>query len=231
MKVNVHFFALYRERAGRSQLTLDMGDGSTVCELVDEIRRLFPDLAPPSVDIVTAVNTEYARGETPLSDGDDVALIPPVSGGSSMIEITHDALKPEEITARVRRDTNGAVVTFLGTTRLFAEGKKVLRLEYEAYEEMALKELEKVRLEVASRWGIDDIAISHRIGLVDIGEISLVVAVASPHRKEAFQACHQAVDILKERVPIWKKEFFEGGHHWVACEDHEQATAEPVGEV
>ena len=96
---------------------------------------------------------------------------------------------------------------------------------------MALKEMEKVRLEVASRWGLDDIAIAHRIGLVDIGEISLVIAVASPHRKEAFHACHEAVDLLKEKVPIWKKEFFEDGEHWVACEDHEHHAAQPVGEV
>jgi molybdopterin synthase catalytic subunit len=130
-------------------------------------------------------------------------------------------LNPEEITARVRKDTNGAVVTFLGTTRLFAEGRRVVRLEYEAYEEMALKEMEKVRLEVASQWDLEDIAIAHRIGVVDIGEISLVIAVASPHRKEAFRACHQAVDLLKETVPIWKKELFEDGEHWVACEDHE----------
>ena len=221
MKIAVRFFALYRERAGRGRITVDLGDGSTVHHLVNEVRRLYPDLAPPTVEIVAAVNAEYARGETPLSDGDEVALIPPVSGGEGMIEITRQPLNPEEITARVRKDTNGAVVTFLGTTRLFAEGRRVVRLEYEAYEEMALKEMEKVRLEVASQWDLEDIAIAHRIGVVDIGEISLVIAVASPHRKEAFRACHQAVDLLKETVPIWKKELFEDGEHWVACEDHE----------
>ena len=225
MKITVRFFALYRERAGRRVNTVELDGGSTVSQLVDEVRRLFPDLAPPTVDIVAAVNAEYARGETILSDGDEVALIPPVSGGEGMNEITRHPLNPEEITARVRKDTNGAVVTFLGTTRLFAEGRKVVRLEYEAYEEMALKEMEKVRLEVTSRWGLEDIAIAHRIGVVDIGEISLVIAVASPHRKEAFLACHQAVDLLKETVPIWKKEFFEDGEHWVACEEHEQSSS------
>ena len=145
-----------------------------------------------------------------------------------MIEITRQPLKPEEITAKVRKDTNGAVVTFLGVTRLFAEGKKVLHLEYEAYEEMALKEMEKIRQEIQSEWNIEDIAIAHRIGRVDIGEISLVVAVASPHRKEAFNACHRAVDRLKETVPIWKKELFEDGYHWVACEEHEQPVSQEV---
>jgi molybdopterin synthase catalytic subunit len=221
LEIMVRFFALYRERAGRGRITVDLGGGSTVRDLVDEVRRLFPELAPPTVEIVAAVNAEYAGGETPLSDGDEVALIPPVSGGEGMIEITRHPLDPEAITARVRRDTNGAVVTFLGATRLFAEGRKVVRLEYEAYEEMALREMEKVRQQVSSQWGLEDIAISHRIGVVDIGEISLVIAVASPHRKEAFLACHQAVDLLKETVPIWKKELFEDGEHWVACEDHE----------
>ena len=225
MEITVRLFALYRERAGRDRLSLKLEPGATVGLLVDEVRSRYPGLAPPAVDIVAAVNAEYAGPDLVLLEGDEVALIPPVSGGEDMddgmIRITHEPLVPEEVTAAVRRDTNGAVVTFLGTTRLFAEGKKVVRLEYEAYEEMALAELRKIRREICSEWTIEDVAISHRIGRVDIGEISLVVAVASPHRKEAFLACHEMVDRLKERVPIWKKELFEDGYHWVACEDHE----------
>jgi molybdopterin synthase catalytic subunit len=143
-----------------------------------------------------------------------------------MIEITYQPLDPERITREVRRDTNGAVVTFLGTTRVFSEGKRVVKLEYEAYEEMALKKLEEVRQEMRAEFGIDDVAIAHRIGPVDIGQISLVVAVASPHRKEAFLACHKVVDRVKEIVPIWKKEVFEDGSRWVACEDHEFSPVE-----
>jgi molybdopterin synthase catalytic subunit len=143
-----------------------------------------------------------------------------------MIEITYQPLDPERITSEVRRDTNGAVVTFLGTTRVFSEGKRVVKLEYEAYEEMALKKLEEVRQEMRAEFGIDDVAIAHRIGPVDIGQISLVVAVASPHRKEAFLACHKVVDRVKEIVPIWKKEVFEDGSRWVACEDHEFSPVE-----
>ncbi len=144
-----------------------------------------------------------------------------------MIKITYDSLDPEQITNQVRQDTNGAVVTFLGTTRIFSEGKRVIKLEYEAYEEMALKKLEEIRQEMRAEFGIEDVAIAHRIGPVDIGQISLVVAVASPHRKEAFLACHKIVDRVKEVVPIWKKEVFEDGSRWVACEDHEFApTAE-----
>lgn len=145
---------------------------------------------------------------------------------SDMILITDRALNPEEFTKRVRRDTNGAVVTFLGTTRDTFEGRRVIRLEYEAYEEMAYKKLEEIRQELRVEFGVEDVAIAHRIGVVDIGQISLVVAVASPHRSEAFYACHEAVNRLKHIVPIWKKEFYEGGEHWVACEDHEFAGHE-----
>lgn len=143
-----------------------------------------------------------------------------------LVEITAIPLDPEQITAKVRKDTNGAVVTFLGTTRLFSEGKRVVKLEYEAYEEMALKKLEEIRQEMMAEFGIEDIAISHRIGPVDIGQISLVVVVASPHRREAFFACHKIVDRVKEIVPIWKKEVFEDGSRWVACENHEFTPAE-----
>lgn len=140
-----------------------------------------------------------------------------------MIEITYQPLDPDRITAEVRQDTNGAVVTFLGTTRDYSEGKRVVKLEYEAYEDMALKKLEEIRQEMRAEFEVEDIAIAHRIGPVDIGQISLVVAVASPHRKEAFFACHQVVDRIKEIVPIWKKEVFEDGSRWVACQDHEFA--------
>ena len=138
-----------------------------------------------------------------------------------MIELTAEKLDPEKVTAKVRRDSNGAVVTFLGTTRDNFEGKRVLTLEYEAFDEMALKKLEEVRQELIAEFGLDDLAISHRTGAVAIGEISLVVAVGSPHRKDAFYACHKAVDRIKEVVPIWKKEVYEDGSRWVACEDHE----------
>ena len=143
-----------------------------------------------------------------------------------MIELTPNPLNPEKITSQVRRDSNGAVVTFLGATRNNFQGKEVLTLEYEAYEEMALKKLGEVREEVQAQFNLEDIAISHRIGTVPIGEISLVVAIGSPHRKEAFEACGKAVDRIKEMVPIWKKEVYQDGSRWVACEDHEFPSPE-----
>ena len=138
-----------------------------------------------------------------------------------MIELTENILDPERITAQVRRDTNGSVITFLGTTRDNFEGKTVLTLEYEAFDEMAVKKLKEVRMELMAEFGIEEVAISHRIGTVGIGEISLVVAIGSPHRKEGFKACQEAVDRIKEVVPIWKKEIYQDGSRWVACEDHE----------
>ena len=138
-----------------------------------------------------------------------------------MIELTEDILDPEKVTALVRQDSNGSVITFLGTTRNNFEGKTVLTLEYEAFDEMAVKKLEEVRQELIAEFGLEEVAISHRIGTVGIGEISLVVAIGSPHRKEGFQACQKAVDRIKEVVPIWKKEIYQDGSRWVACEDHE----------
>ncbi|HCP24300.1 MAG TPA: hypothetical protein DIT90_09295 [Dehalococcoidia bacterium] len=146
-----------------------------------------------------------------------------------MIELTETPLDPEKITGQVRRDSNGAVVTFLGTTRDNFEGKQVVTLEYEAFDEMAVKKLEEVRQEMMAEFGLEQVAISHRVGTVGIGEISLVIAVGSPHRKEAFYACHKAVDRIKEVVPIWKKEVYQDGSRWVACEDHEFSPAESHG--
>ena len=132
-----------------------------------------------------------------------------------MIEITFEPLQPEAITASVKSSSNGAVVTFLGTTRDASEGRNVLHLEYEAYRPMADKKLAEIAQEVRQRWGIEDVTIAHRLGRLEVGEISLVVAVASPHRKEAFAACQHAVDRIKQTVPIWKKEYFEDGEVWV----------------
>ena len=141
-----------------------------------------------------------------------------------MIELTAHPLDPDQFTSAVRRSTNGAVVTFLGTTRDNFDGKRVLTLEYEAFDEMAVKKLVEVRQELLAEFGLDEIAIGHRTGTVGIGEISLVVAVGSPHRKAGFDACHKAVDRIKEVVPIWKKEVYADGSRWVACEDHEFAA-------
>ena len=142
-----------------------------------------------------------------------------------MIEITHEPLDPESVTARVRKDTNGAVATFLGTTRSSTGDRKVLHLEYEAYRPMADAKLAEIVEEMLDRWSVD-VAISHRLGRLEIGDISLVVAVASPHRKDAFAACQYSVDRIKQLVPIWKKEFFEGGEVWVGSQEDSPGRAQ-----
>ena len=141
-----------------------------------------------------------------------------------MIKITSEPLDPEEITAQVRKDSNGAVITFLGTTRDFSEGRDVEYLEYEAYQPMAENTLRQIADELREKWDIDDFAVAHRVGRVDIGEISLVVALASPHRREAFEAGAYIVDRIKQIVPIWKKEVFEGGEVWVGSEGESAAA-------
>ena len=146
-----------------------------------------------------------------------------------MIQMTDDRLDPEAITARVKRQTNGAVVTFLGTTRSVTGDRNVLHLEYEAYRPMADKVLAQIVQEMEERWSVQDVAIVHRLGRLEIEETSLVVAVASPHRREAFAACQYAVDRIKQTVPIWKKEFFEGGEVWV--ESPEDVAAREAAEA
>ena len=146
-----------------------------------------------------------------------------------MIEITDQVLDAEAITAQVRKDTNGAVVTFLGTTRSSTDGRTVLHLEYEVYRPMADNMLSDVAEEMRSRFSVEDVAIAHRVGRLEVGETSLVVAVASPHRREAFAACQYSVDRIKQTVPIWKKEFFEGGEVWV--ESPEDVAAREAAEV
>ena len=136
-----------------------------------------------------------------------------------MIQITHEELEPDKITAQVRRDTNGAVLTFLGTTRSVTRGRRVLHLEYEAYRPMADNKLAEIADEMRQRWDVQEVAIGHRLGRLEIGDVSLVVAVASPHRAHAFKACQYAVDRIKQIVPIWKKEYFEGGEVWVGSQE------------
>ena len=136
-----------------------------------------------------------------------------------MIEVTHEQLHPERITDRVRKDVNGAVVTFLGVTRNVTGGRKVLYLEYEAYRPMADHKLVEVVAGMQRNWQVEHVAIAHRLGRLEIGDISLVIAVAAPHRKTAFAACQYGVDRIKEIVPIWKKEFYNGGQLWVGSQE------------
>jgi molybdopterin synthase catalytic subunit len=159
------------------------------------------------------VNKEYADGARELADGDEVALIPPVSGGA--FRLSAEPLSLEAVVEEVASDEAGAVATFVGTTRVHSRGKTVTHLEYEAYEGMAEQVMAEIAEELRARYELSGVAIHHRIGRVGIGDRSVVIAVSAPHRQDALAACKEAIDTLKERVPLWKKEVYASGEEWI----------------
>ena len=168
--------------------------------------------------MAVAVNLEVAGPATDLADADEVAFLPPVSGGSGRCSLSDRALDVGDVVSRIAGPDAGGVVTFVGAVRDHARGRPIHHLEYEAYPEMAERELERIADEAARRWPGTRVAISHRTGHLEIGELAVVVAAAAPHRAEAFHACRFAIDTLKETVPIWKKEVATDGEYWV--DDH-----------
>jgi molybdopterin synthase catalytic subunit len=220
MKVALHLFASVREAVGQREMCLELADGATVEDLKQRLAIDYPPLQPMLKTIVFAIDDEYVPFEQRLHDGADVALIPPVSGGSEedngLFKVTHDVMNPDELAKLVRRDEAGAITLFYGDVRNHSEGRSVERLEYEAHETMALRKLREVAAETKQRFpAICEVGAWHRIGTLEIGETSLLVAVSSPHRKDAFDACHWCVDRIKEVVPVWKKEHWAEGSAWV----------------
>ena len=214
MKVRARFFGLYRELVGSSQADLEIEDKISLADLKQKLAVVFPPLQAFADNLLLAVNGEYGSVELQLKDGDEIAVLPPLSGGDD-IEITTAPISTEAVAEMVKRDSYGALVTFVGMVRDNSEGQRVLYMEYEAFLEMAHKKLAEVADEVRARWQPLDIAISHRVGRLEVGEVALAIAVASPHRKEAFAACQYAVDQIKKIVPIWKMEIREDGGVWV----------------
>jgi MoaE-MoaD fusion protein len=208
VRVVVKLFAGLREQAGAGTRELDLPDGARA-------RDAWPPLGlgDEPAGLLYAVNKRYAAPDDALADGDEVALIPPVSGGS--FRLVDGPLDPETTAAEVASEEAGAIATFTGTVRRRSRGRKVLHLEYEAYAGMAEAVMEEIAAEVAARHELTAVAIHHRVGRVEVAEPSVVVAVSAPHRGEALTACHEAIDALKERVPLWKKEVYEGGEEWL----------------
>jgi MoaE-MoaD fusion protein len=206
VSIKVRLFAGLRERAGWSEREL---------EGVSRLADVWPalDIGPEPDGLLYAVNREYAAPERELEDGDEVALIPPVSGGA--FRLSDRALSLDAVVDEVRNDQAGAIATFVGTTRVQSRGRQVLYLDYEAYEEMAEQVMAKIAAELTGRYELCGIAIHHRTGRVEIGEPSVVIAVSAPHRQDALAACKDAIDTLKESVPLWKKEVYEGGEEWI----------------
>jgi len=232
-RFTLKLFATLRERAHAAELVRDFPDGTTVEEIWKHLVGEFPALGGHHDSVGFAVNQEYVEGDFKPHQGDEIAFIPPVSGGAPESRIGKVAIgrEPIDVVALEREVADpaaGAIVSFTGTTRQDNAGRKVLRLEYEAYEPMALSEMRKLASEAIAKWKIVRIAIAHRIGVVEIGETSVAIAVSAAHRGEAFEACRFAIDRLKEVVPIWKKEHFEGGEVWIGCQtSHPPALESP----
>ena len=204
MEVTVRLFAMLRERAGTGSVTLELPEGARVRDALDSLSELAE-----GIPLVMAVNREYASEEHVLGAGDELALIPPVSGGAPWAAVSAEPLSLDALAERVRDPRAGAVVTFAGVTR------EVERLEYEAYTEMALERIERIAVECRDRHGLEAIAAEHRIGTVPLGEPSVIVAASAAHRGEAFAGAREAIDRIKAEAPIWKREIEGGEARWV----------------
>jgi MoaE-MoaD fusion protein len=209
MEVTVRLFAMLRERAGAGEVELELPEGARVSDALERLGELAPDGLP----LVMAVNREYADDDQVLSAGDELALIPPVSGGEAGLRpwarVTGEPLSLEALSDRVRDPGAGAVVTFQGVTR------EVERLEYEAYAEMAEERMEAIARAAVARHGLCAAAVEHRVGAVPLSEPSVLVAVSAPHRGEAFAGAREIIDRVKAEAPVWKKEVEAAGERWV----------------
>ena len=217
MKVKVRLFAHYREIAGLGETTLELPEKASVNDAQRVLEATFPELELSGG--MAAVNEELAQPETPLHDGDELAFLPPVSGGApdELLELTEEPLEDRlgELVRWATAPAYGAVVSFAGTTRSPNKGRDVRYLEYEAYSPMAQKIMAKIASELRERWELGRIAIVHRLGRVYPAETSLLIVVSSPHRPEAFAAARQALERIKKILPVWKKEYLNDGEVWV----------------
>lgn len=220
MRVRVLFFGQLREITGLQHDDADLSDGASLEDLFECYGRQFPKLLEFRPSIAASINQEYAAWLAPLSQGDEVAFLPPVSGGqqtaeaSDIFELTRAPIRGEDIAKAARLPEDGAAVVFDGFVRDSFCGRRTLYLEYEAYEPMALAKIRQIGAEIHQKFSVNRVAIIHRLGRLNIGETSVFIAVSAPHRAAAFDACRYAIDTLKRTVPIWKKEFFADGSVW-----------------
>jgi MoaE-MoaD fusion protein len=208
VKITVRLFAGLRERAGSGKRQLDLPEGAAAADVWAPL-----ELGDEPPGLLYAVNQAYAARDAVLADGDEVALIPPVSGGS--FRLTEEPIDVGAVIAEAADEEAGAIAVFLGTVRRRSRGRDVVRLEYEAYAGMAEKVMAEIADDLMRRYELGAVAIAHRVGTVGIGETSVAIAVAATHRGEALAACKEAIDTLKTEVPLWKKEVYEGGEEWI----------------
>jgi len=230
MRVRVLFFGQLKDIVGRTEDTAELGEGERVEDLFARYGQRYPELAKFRGSVAASVNQALADWRSPLAAGDEVAFLPPVSGGEAssgttgvqrakeFVELVREPIRVAELVAELKLPEDGAVAVFEGIARNHSGGRKTLYLEYEAYESMALAKLRELAAAMRSQFAVDCVSLVHRLGRLDIGQTSVFIGVSSAHRRAAFDACRFGIDTLKRTVPIWKKEYFEDGAVWAEGE-------------
>jgi MoaE-MoaD fusion protein len=238
MKIGVLFFGVLKDVVGRSGETVDLPEGARVREVLFHYAREAPRFEALVPSLAISVNHEYSEADRVLREGDEVGLLPPVSGGSAQggevpgevrgeVRMVRERIDTEAVVGRLKRAADGAFVIFDGVVRDNTRGRRTLYLDYEAYEAMALKQMESLAVEARTRFGVRGASIVHRLGRLEIGETSVLIVVAAAHRGAAFEACRWIIDTLKKTVPIWKKEYFEDGAVWADGEAFPEEIRRP----
>jgi molybdopterin synthase catalytic subunit len=213
--ITVLYFAVVRERLGTDREEVALPAGARVSDLLKLLQERHAQLGELLPAVRVSVNQEFRGNDFPVGDGDEVALIPPVSGGAGLYRVTDEKLELDEVVRAVGGESQGGLVTFTGVVRRHSRGKTIVRLEYEAYRPMAERKLAEIGEGIAREIAGGRVAIVHRLGKLTVGEAAVVIAASAPHRAQAFDACRAAIDRLKESVPIWKKEIADDGEEWV----------------
>jgi molybdopterin converting factor subunit 1 len=240
MRVRVLFFGVLKDLTGKPSDSLNLPEDATLGDVLSHYQQVIPQLKDTASSLAMSVNQEYAGPNTRLRSGDEVALLPPVSGGLADVEapalkrsphaaIVREAIETASFLKGIKRPEDGAAAVFEGIVRNHTHGRRTLYLDYEAYEEMALKQMEELAVRALAAFKIRDVAIVHRLGRLEIGETSVLIVVASAHRATAFDACRWLIDTLKRTVPIWKKEHFEDGAVWADGEPFPSEIPTPQG--
>ena len=239
MQIRVLFFGVLKDLAGKPVDSLNVPENSTLGDVLSHYEQVIPRLKETAGSLAMSVNQEYAGRGTSLKQGDEVALLPPVSGGSDgettsvkrtrNVAIVREAIETASILEKIKQPEDGATAAFEGIVRNHTRGRRTLYLDYEAYEDMALKQMDELAGRALAEFKIRDVAIVHRLGRLEIGETSVLIVVASAHRAAAFEACRWLIDTLKRTVPIWKKEHFEDGAVWADGEPFPVEIAGPQG--
>jgi molybdopterin synthase catalytic subunit len=231
MKINVLFFGITHDLTGLAQEQVELPEGENLEGLWRRYQSRFPRLGAWADSLLLAVNQEIAKRETPLHEGDEVAFMPPVSGGAGgdFFRLTRSPISASDLAGQLRAAQDGAVVVFEGIVRNHSRGHTTLYLEYEAYAPMAIRKMEEIGKEARQKFAMDSMGMIHRLGRLEIGETSVAIIVAAEHRRAAFEACQYAIDRLKQIVPIWKKEYFADGAVWAEGEGQTRVVIERGG--